>query len=92
MLSQLELCSEMHTILIAHCRDRNIQFFSGFDIPSLDFLASLGAECFKIPSGEITNLPYLRHIAAFGKPLILLLGWLRLEKLRRRWRFWRQLV
>ena len=75
MLSQLELCSEMHTILIAHCRDRNIQFFSsGFDIPSLDFLASLGAECFKIPSGEITNLPYLRHIAAFGKPLILSTG------------------
>ena len=42
MLSQLELCSEMHTILVAHCRVRNIQFFSsGFDIPSLDFLASL---------------------------------------------------
>ncbi len=75
MLSQLELSADMHTILTAHCRDRNIQFFStGFDIPSLDFLASLGAECFKIPSGEITNLPYLRHIAAFGKPLILSTG------------------
>lgn len=75
MLTQLELCADMHAILIEHCRERNIQFFStGFDIPSLDFLASLGAEYFKIPSGEITNLPYLRHIAAFGKPLILSTG------------------
>ena len=75
MLTQLELCADMHAILIDHCRERNIQFFStGFDIPSLDFLASLGAEYFKIPSGEITNLPYLRHIAAFGKPLILSTG------------------
>lgn len=75
MLSQLELCADMHAILIAHCQYRNIQFFStGFDIPSNNFLASLGAEYFKIPSGEITNLPYLRHIAAFGKPLLLSTG------------------
>ena len=75
MLRQLELSEAMHETLIAHCRARGIGFFStGFDIPSLDFLASLGAERFKIPSGEITNLPYLRHVGAFGKPLIISTG------------------
>lgn len=75
MLRQLELSAEMHKTLIAHCRRRNIGFFStGFDIQSLDHLASLGAERFKIPSGEITNLPYLRHVGAFGKYVILSTG------------------
>lgn len=68
MLKQLELSREMHGLLIAHCKNRHIGFFStGFDIQSLDYLASLGAERFKIPSGEITNLPYLRHVGGFGK-------------------------
>ncbi|MEA1052841.1 N-acetylneuraminate synthase [Lamprobacter modestohalophilus] len=71
MLRQLELSAEMHDTLITHCQARSIGFFStGFDIPSLDDLAALGAERFKIPSGEITNLPYLRHVGAFGKPII----------------------
>lgn len=75
MLRQLELSAAMHETLITHCQARGIGFFStGFDIPSLDYLASLGAERFKIPSGEITNLPYLRHIGAFGKPVILSTG------------------
>ena len=75
MLKQLELSMQMHEVLIAHCQQRNIGFFStGFDIQSLDYLASLGAERFKIPSGEITNLPYLRHIGGFGKPVILSTG------------------
>jgi len=75
MLNQLELSPEMHERLIAHCHQRNIVFFStGFDIQSLDYLASLGAECFKIPSGEITNLPYLSHVGGFGKPVILSTG------------------
>ncbi|MDC1036194.1 N-acetylneuraminate synthase [Alphaproteobacteria bacterium] len=75
MLKQLELSTEMHERLIAHCQQRNIGFFSaGFDIQSLDYLASLGFECFKIPSGEITNLPYLRHVGGFGKPVILSTG------------------
>jgi N,N'-diacetyllegionaminate synthase len=75
MLRQLELSAEMHEILIAHCRSRNIGFFStGFDIESLNYLATLGAERFKIPSGEITNLPYLRHVGAFCKPVILSTG------------------
>jgi len=75
MLNQLELSSEMHRVLITHCQQRNIGFFStGFDIQSLDYLASLGADRFKIPSGEITNLPYLRHVGGFGKPVILSTG------------------
>ena len=75
MLKQLELNAEMHEVLIAHCQKRNIGFFStAFDIESLDYLASLGFERFKIPSGEITNLPYLRHVGGFGKPLILSSG------------------
>jgi len=75
MLRRLELTHEMHEVLMAHCRNRGIGFFStGFDIQSLDYLASLGAERFKVPSGEITNLPYLRHIGGFGKPVILSTG------------------
>ena len=67
MLKQLELSMQMHEVLIAHCQQRNIGFFStGFDIQSLDYLVSLGAERFKIPSGEITNLPYLRHVGGLG--------------------------
>jgi len=75
MLKQLELSMQMHEVLIAHCQQRNIGFFStGFDIQSLDYLVSLGAERFKIPSGEITNLPYLRHVGGLGKPVILSTG------------------
>jgi N,N'-diacetyllegionaminate synthase len=75
MLQQLELTPQMHEQLIAHCAIQGIGFFStGFDTQSVDYLASLGTERFKIPSGEITNLPYLRHIGGFGKPLILSTG------------------
>lgn len=75
MLRQLELNREMHETLFAHCGDRAIEFFSsGFDIESLNYLASLGAKRFKIPSGEIVNLPYLRHVGGFGKPIILSTG------------------
>lgn len=75
MLRRLELSPEMHHELIAHCAARNIGFFStGFDIESIDLLASLGQNCFKIPSGEITNLPYLRHVGRLGKAAILSTG------------------
>ena len=75
MLRRLELTPAMHNELIAHCKMRKIGFFStGFDIESVDFLASLGQNLFKIPSGEITNLPYLRHIGRLGKPIILSTG------------------
>ena len=75
MLCRLELSPEMHHELIAHCAARNIGFFStGFDTESIDLLASLGQDCFKIPSGEITNLPYLRHVGRLGKAVILSTG------------------
>ena len=75
MLRRLELTPAMHHELIAHCKMRKIGFFStGFDIESVNFLASLGQNLFKIPSGEITNLPYLRHIGRLGKPIILSTG------------------
>ena len=63
MRRRLELDTDMHRELIAHCAKRDIGFFStGFDIESIDLLVELKQDCFKIPSGEITNLPYLRHI------------------------------
>jgi N,N'-diacetyllegionaminate synthase len=75
MLSRLELTEAMHHKLIAHCAACNIGFFStGFDIESVNLLVSLGQDCFKIPSGEITNLPYLRHIGQLGKTVILSTG------------------
>jgi N,N'-diacetyllegionaminate synthase len=75
MLRRLELTPQMHEALLSACRHRGIGFFStGFDIPSIDYLAQLGLDRFKVPSGEITNLPYLRHIGRLGKPVILSTG------------------
>jgi N,N'-diacetyllegionaminate synthase len=75
MLRRLELSREMHVELVDHCKSCGIEFFStGFDPGSVDLLAELGANCFKIPSGEITNLPYLRHVGRYGKPVILSTG------------------
>jgi N,N'-diacetyllegionaminate synthase len=75
MLRRLELDRGMHESLIEHCRARAVGFFStGFDTQSVDLLAELGAERFKIPSGEITDLPYLRHVGGYGKPVILSSG------------------
>jgi N,N'-diacetyllegionaminate synthase len=75
MLHRLELTEAMHHELIAHCKTRNIDFFStGFDIESVNLLVSLGQDSLKIPSGEINNLPYLRHIGQLGKSVILSTG------------------
>lgn len=75
MLRRLELSVGMHKELIAYCAERKISFFStGFDIESIDLLLRLGQNHFKIPSGEITNLPYLRHIGRLGKAVILSTG------------------
>lgn len=82
MLRRLELTSAMHETLIEHCASRGIGFFStGFDRESVDQLVRLGLSRFKIPSGEITNLPYLRHIGAFGKPVILSTGMSSMEEI-----------
>lgn len=75
MLRRLELTYDMHKELIAYCEQCGIGFFStGFDIKSIKLLVELGLKLFKIPSGEITNLPYLRHIASYKKPVILSTG------------------
>jgi len=75
MLRKLQLTRNAHQKLIAHSASQNIGFFStGFDIESINMLAELGQEFFKIPSGEITNLPYLRHIGQFNKTIILSTG------------------
>jgi N,N'-diacetyllegionaminate synthase len=75
MLKRLELTSQMHDELIVHSARRGIEFFStAFDLQSLDYLMSLGMKRIKIPSGEITNLPYLRRIGGFTKQVILSTG------------------
>ena len=75
MLQKLELDENMHEVLIQHCEDRGIGFFStGFDIESVNLLIKLGQKRFKIPSGEITNLPLLRHIGKQKKQVILSTG------------------
>ena len=75
MLRRLELSPRMHRTLMSHCSARGIAFLStGFDIESVDLLVSLGQDHFKIPSGEITNLPYLRHIGRFSKTVTLSTG------------------
>jgi N,N'-diacetyllegionaminate synthase len=75
MLKRLELTSQMHDELIVHSARRGIEFFStAFDLQSLDYLISLGMKRIKIPSGEITNLPYLRRIGGFTKQVILSTG------------------
>ena len=75
MLKRLELSVEMHLELIEHCKHKSIKFLStGFDIQSVDLLVGLGLNLVKIPSGEITNLPLLRHIGSLDLPVILSSG------------------
>ncbi len=75
MLVTLELNQASHSILFEYCKKKNIGFMSSaFDIESLNFLLSLGVDVFKVPSGEITNVPYLRHLGSFGKLIILSTG------------------
>jgi N,N'-diacetyllegionaminate synthase len=75
MISKLELSQQDHYELKACANQYGIKLFStAFDLPSIDFLRELDFDLFKIPSGEITNLPYLRHAAGFGKPIILSTG------------------
>lgn len=75
MIKKLELSRRDHEILVDHCRENNVGFFStGFDVPSVDLLVELGLNCLKIPSGEITNLPLLRHIGAKRKAVLLSTG------------------
>ena len=75
MLKKLELSQAVHQELIDYCAKKGVQFLStGFDIESLEFLARLGITIAKVPSGEITNLPYLRKVAALFPEVILSTG------------------
>lgn len=75
MIKKLELDINTHHDLIAYCKTKDIMFLSTpFDHDSIDMLNDLGLKIFKIPSGEITNLPYLRHIGSLKKKVILSTG------------------
>lgn len=83
MLKKLELTYEMHLELIRYCKEREMAFLSTpFDFDSIDLLEELGMELYKIPSGEITNLPYLRKIGKTGKKVILSTGMSTLQEIR----------
>ena len=75
MLKKLELSEAMHHELITYCKQKGIDFFStAFDAEGIDFLNQLGFDRFKIPSGEITNYPYLKRLAVIKKAVILSTG------------------
>jgi N,N'-diacetyllegionaminate synthase len=75
MVKKLELSFDDFVALKEYCDKLNIMFLSTpFDFESIDFLNDLGLEIFKIPSGEITNLPYLEKIGKLGKKVILSTG------------------
>lgn len=83
MLKKLELSKEMHLELINYSKKKSIQFLSSpFDLDSIELLKDLGLETFKIPSGEITNLPYLRKIGKLKKKIILSTGMTNIEEIK----------
>jgi N,N'-diacetyllegionaminate synthase len=83
MIKKLELDDNAHRVLISYCKDKKIMFLSTpFDHDSIDLLNSFQMPIFKIPSGEITNLPYLRHIGSLGKEVILSTGMASLDEVQ----------
>lgn len=75
MLQRLELSEADHHALLAYCQQKQIEFMSTpFDLQSVQFLNGLGVQRFKIPSGEITNYPYLKMIGEFNKQIVLSTG------------------
>lgn len=83
MLRRLELSEELHNAAAEHCAACGIEFLStAFDASSLDLLVSLGIRRIKVPSGEVTNHPYLKDCARRGLPIILSTGMADLEEVR----------
>lgn len=75
MIQKLELSEKDHIALMAHCRNVGIEFLSTpFDLGSIALLHELGLSIFKVPSGEITNYPYLKTLAGYNKQVILSTG------------------
>ena len=84
LLKSLELTREMHQALIAHCQRMDLVFLSSaFEEESADDLIELGLKILKIPSGELTNLPFLRHVAGKGLPVILSTGMSSMEEVEK---------
>ena len=82
MLKKLELTLEDHHELIDYCNEKKVAFFStGFDLQSLDLLYQLGLRLYKVPSGEITNLPYLRKVAQLAEKVIISTGMSTIENI-----------
>ena len=80
MLKRLELSEDDHRAIIERCDERGIKFLStAFDLDSVDFLDSLGTDLWKIPSGEISNYPYLRKIASKNGHVVMSTGMCRME-------------
>ncbi len=80
----LEFGKDEYTELKAYAQELGITFFStAFDIPSADFLADLDSPAFKIASGDLRNLPLLKHVAHFGKPVIVSTGGGTMEDIER---------
>lgn len=83
MLKNLELSHEDHLELMTYCNQKEIKFFStAFDVDGVYYLDSLGFDRFKIPSGEMTNYPYLKAVAQKNKPIILSTGMATLAEIR----------
>lgn len=81
MLKRLELSADTWRELQKHCAEVDIRFMSSpFDDISADLLESMGLTVFKIPSGEIANLPFLEHVARKGKPMIVSTGMATLDE------------
>ncbi len=84
MLKRLELSADDHHALVSHCQARGVGFLSTpFDLSSIDFLASppIRLSFWKVPSGEVTNFPYLRAIGRTGKPVVLSTGMATLDEI-----------
>jgi N,N'-diacetyllegionaminate synthase len=82
MLKKLELTTSQFDRLIQYCETKGIEFMStAFDIEAADYLVSRGVKRFKIPSGEITNHPFIAHIASYNIPIILSTGMANLEEI-----------
>lgn len=83
MLKKLELSPADHEVLIAYCKEKGIKFFStAFDFDSIEYLHSLNLGLWKIPSGEITNYPFLKRIAAYNEKTILSTGMCDMDDVR----------
>jgi len=83
MLKKLELSPEGHEELIAYCKEKGIKFLStAFDLDSIEYLHTLNLGLWKIPSGEVTNYPFLKRIAAYNQKTILSTGMCDMEDVR----------